>query len=156
MQLQLVSGINIQGIQHESILKVTGVVIPRPPKMQNPKMATGAIEVQVSAIELLNSSKAALPMQVTTFNRAKETLRMEYRYIDLRFSDMQRNLRTRSQVLMKMRDYLVNYAGFVDVETPTLFRRTPGVSLSAIVDITKKNNNNRIILCTEYYSNVNV
>lgn len=96
--------------------------------MQNEKMATGAIEVLVSSCEILNKAKVNLPFDVRTFNRANEPLRMEYRYIDLRFADMQQNLRTRSNVLMKMRDYLINYAGFVDVETPTLFRRTPGVS----------------------------
>lgn len=119
---------NIDCIPLESILKVQGVVMLRPPKMQNARMATGAIEVLLSTCEILNPSLADLPIQVRSFNRANEPNRMEHRYIDLRFADMQYNLRTRSDVLMKMRDYLINYAGFVDVETPTLFRRTPGVS----------------------------
>lgn len=100
----------------------------RPPNMRNEKMATGAIEVLISTCEVLNSAKQNLPIEIRNFNRANEPLRMQYRYLDLRYADMQRNLRTRSNVLMKMRDYLVNHAGFVDVETPTLFRRTPGVS----------------------------
>lgn len=100
----------------------------RPPKMQNAKMATGDIEVLLSACEVLNPTITDLPIQVRSFNRATEPIRLEYRYIDIRFPNMQYNLRTRSNVLQKMRDYLINYAGFVDVETPTLFRRTPGVS----------------------------
>ena len=57
----------------------------------------------------------------------KEALRLEYRYLQLRHQSMQRNLRLRSEIVMKMREYLVGH-GFVDIETPTLFRRTPGVS----------------------------
>lgn len=52
---------------------------------------------------------------------------MKYRYLDMRFEDMQQRLRLRSQVLMRMRQFLIDQRGFVEVETPTLFRRTPGV-----------------------------
>ncbi|CAG2064271.1 unnamed protein product, partial [Timema podura] len=65
--------------------------------------------------------------------QAKEYLRMKYRYLDLRFPEMQRNLRLRSKVIMKMREYLCNYCDFVDVETPTLFRRTPGGAQEFVV-----------------------
>lgn len=105
-----------------------GTVVQRPPKMRNESMATGGIEVLLESLEVLNPAKTDLPIHVRSFNRPKEALRMEYRFIDLRYLDMQRNLRTRSDVLMKMREYLINYSGFVEVETPTLFRRTPGVS----------------------------
>lgn len=53
---------------------------------------------------------------------------MKYRYLDLRFPQMQYNLRLRSNFLMRMREFLINERQFVEVETPTLFRRTPGVS----------------------------
>lgn len=53
---------------------------------------------------------------------------MEYRYLYLRHESMQKNLRLRSEIVMKMREYLVRHHNFVDIETPTLFRRTPGVS----------------------------
>lgn len=91
-------------------------------------MKTGDIEIELITCEVLNKSVPSLPIQVRSFNRSNEALRMKYRYVDLRFEDMQRNLRLRSNVLMKMREYLINGAGFVEVETPTLFRRTPGVS----------------------------
>lgn len=125
----LSASVGIESISYESILKVRGIVISRPPSMRNPKMATGDIEVSLESLEVLNSARSNLPMEVRGFNRAKEATRLEYRYIDLRFKDMQHNLRLRSAVLMKMREYLINYAGFVEVETPTLFRRTPGVSI---------------------------
>ena len=100
----------------------------RPPGMVNEKMHTGSIEVILKNLTVLNEAKKSLPIEMRTHNRSNETLRMEHRYLDLRFKDMQKNLRTRSQVLMKMREYLINHVGFVEVETPTLFRRTPGVS----------------------------
>lgn len=125
---QLIKSVNCDSISFESILKIKGRIIPRPPKMINPKMKTGAIEVELIALEVLNKASTEIPVQVRTFNRSNESSRMKYRYIDLRFADMQRNLRLRSNVLMKMREYLINKAGFVEVETPTLFRRTPGVS----------------------------
>lgn len=101
--------------------------------MINESMATGQIEVVMKSLEVLNESKKNLPIEMRTFNRAKESLRLEYRYLDLRFSDMQKNLRTRSKVLMKMREYLINQCAFVEVETPTLFRRTPGGAQEFVV-----------------------
>lgn len=127
--LQLVDGVNIKSVDFESILKVTGKVVARPEKMKNGKMKTGDIEIELETCDILNKAVPNLPVQVRTFNRTNEVLRMRHRYVDLRFEDMQLNLRLRSNVLMKMRDYLINAAGFVEVETPTLFRRTPGVSL---------------------------
>lgn len=115
-------------IHYETILKVNGIVLARPIGMENDKMTTGRIEVMMDSLEILNPAKNHLPMEVRDFNRSKEQLRLEYRYIDLRFADMQHNLRLRSNVLMKMREFLINKSAFVEVETPTLFGRTPGVS----------------------------
>lgn len=109
------------------------MVVARPVGMRNESMQTGHIEVLMKSFVVLNESMKNLPMEIRTFNRAKENLRLEYRYLDLRFSDMQKNLRTRSKVLMKMREYLVNHCGFVEVETPTLFRRTPGGAQEFVV-----------------------
>lgn len=97
--------------------------------MKNPQMKTGDIEIELISCDILNKSIANLPIVVRNFHRPNEPVRMKYRYLDLRFEDMQHNLRLRSNVLMKMREYLINSAGFVEVETPTLFRRTPGVSV---------------------------
>ena len=61
-----------------------------------------------------------------------ETLRMEFRYLDIRNTCLQHNLRLRSRLIMKMREFLCNKNGFVDVETPLLFRKTPGVCNSLL------------------------
>nr|XP_045006754.1 aspartate--tRNA ligase, mitochondrial isoform X5 [Jaculus jaculus] len=109
----------------ESVVKVTGTVISRPPGQVNPKMPTGEIEIKVKTAELLNACKK-LPFEIKDFVKKTEALRLQYRYLDLRSSQMQYNLRLRSQMVMKMREYLCNLHGFVDIETPTLFKRTPG------------------------------
>ncbi|XP_075844502.1 aspartate--tRNA ligase, mitochondrial isoform X2 [Microtus pennsylvanicus] len=109
----------------ESVVKVTGTVISRPPGQKNPKMPTGEIEIRVKTAELLNACKK-LPFEIKDFMKKTEALRLQYRYLDLRSFQMQYNLRLRSQIVMRMREYLCNLHGFVDVETPTLFKRTPG------------------------------
>ncbi|XP_064576540.1 aspartate--tRNA ligase, mitochondrial isoform X2 [Zonotrichia leucophrys gambelii] len=109
----------------ESVVRVTGTVSPRPQGQENPKMPTGDIEVKAETAEILNSCKK-LPFEIKDFIKKSEALRMQYRYLDLRSSRLQWALRLRSRVVMRMREYLCNLHGFVDVETPTLFKRTPG------------------------------
>ncbi|XP_035795043.1 aspartate--tRNA ligase, mitochondrial-like [Anopheles albimanus] len=125
--------IPLDGLPFESILRVTGKVQLRPDGQQNRFMPTGEIEVHVEQLEVLNESKKRLPINVKDHNRAKENLRLEYRYIDLRNPQMQRNLRLRSQVIQKMRECMINDFGFLEVETPTLFRRTPGGAQEFVV-----------------------
>ena len=115
-------------ITFESVLTASGRVIIRPEGQENPTMKTGKIEVMVESLEILNYAKPQLPFSLREFNKAKEQLQMQYRYLALRFPELQKNLRLRSQLISKMREYLINHCGFVDIETPTLFRRTPGVS----------------------------
>ncbi|XP_023658227.1 aspartate--tRNA ligase, mitochondrial isoform X3 [Paramormyrops kingsleyae] len=109
----------------ESVVKVKGKVKRRPAGQENKEMPTGEIEVCAETAEVLNKSKK-LPFEIKDFTKKAESLRMQYRYLDLRSSQMQYNLRLRSQIVMKIREYLTNIHGFVDVETPTLFKRTPG------------------------------
>ncbi|XP_064616568.1 aspartate--tRNA ligase, mitochondrial-like [Liolophura sinensis] len=117
----------------ESVIQVTGLVQERPDGQQNTKMPTGEIEVVLKDIQVLNECKPNLPFNIQDFHKVKEALRMEYRYLDLRNKDLQRNLRLRSEMVMKMREFLCNQNGFVDVETPTLFRQTPGGAKEFVV-----------------------
>ncbi|XP_062048983.1 aspartate--tRNA ligase, mitochondrial isoform X3 [Lepus europaeus] len=109
----------------ESVVQVSGTVVARPPGQENPKMPTGEIEIRVKTAELLNSCKK-LPFEIKDFVKKTEALRLQYRYLDLRSFQMQYNLRLRSQMVMRMREYLCNLHGFIDIETPTLFKKTPG------------------------------
>ena len=116
-----------ENLSLETVIRAIGKVVPRPKDQNNHKMKTGGIEVLVESIEILNPAKNILPFNIRNYNKAKDLIQMKYRYLALRFPEIQRNLRIRSWVTMKVREYLVNECGFVDVETPTLFRRTPGV-----------------------------
>uniref|UniRef100_A0ABM5G9L5 Aspartate--tRNA ligase, mitochondrial isoform X2 n=1 Tax=Pogona vitticeps TaxID=103695 RepID=A0ABM5G9L5_9SAUR len=106
---------------------LTQLLIP-----QDQKMPTGDIEVKVDTAEVLNLCKK-LPFEVKEVSKKNEALRMQYRYLDLRSVQMQYNLRLRSQMVMRMREFLCNHHGFVDVETPTLFKKTPGGAKEFVV-----------------------
>uniref|UniRef100_A0A674N989 Aspartyl-tRNA synthetase 2, mitochondrial n=1 Tax=Takifugu rubripes TaxID=31033 RepID=A0A674N989_TAKRU len=116
----------------ESVIKVTGTVRCRPEGQENKLMPTGEIEILAESVEVYNLCQK-LPFEIKDFVKKSEALRMQYRYLDLRSSQMQRNLRLRSQVVMKMREFLCNMHGFVDIETPTLFKRTPGGAKEFVV-----------------------
>ncbi|XP_041064481.1 aspartate--tRNA ligase, mitochondrial isoform X2 [Carcharodon carcharias] len=116
----------------ESVITVTGTVIPRPPGQANLEMPTGKIEVRMQHAEILNRCRK-LPFETKELVKKSEALRMQHRYLDLRSSQMQYSLRLRSQMVMRMREYLCNLHGFVDVETPTLFKKTPGGAKEFVV-----------------------
>ncbi|KAL3858497.1 hypothetical protein ACJMK2_013085 [Sinanodonta woodiana] len=120
-------------LNYETVVEVHGKVHARPEGQENKTLETGMIEVHVEDIKILNNSIKDLPFDIREFHDVKESLRMEYRYLDLRTKRLQRNMRLRSSMIMKMREFLCNKHGFVDVETPTLFRRTPGGAKEFIV-----------------------
>ena len=99
----------------------------RPAKDVNLKMKNGDIEIQVEDVEVINKYLGSHFLVMNDFEKADERLRLTYRYIDLRSNMMQRNLRFRSQFLLKVRNYLINQFNFVETETPILHKRTPGV-----------------------------
>ncbi|XP_076454490.1 aspartate--tRNA ligase, mitochondrial-like [Babylonia areolata] len=123
----------LSDLRLESVLEVQGTVRLRPEGQENKKMTTGEVEVVVSDLRLLNSCQPQLPFDLKGFHQVKESLRMEHRYLDLRHERLQKNLRTRSKMVMKMREFLANKHDFVEVETPTLFRRTPGGAKEFVV-----------------------
>ncbi|XP_046448820.1 aspartate--tRNA ligase, mitochondrial-like [Daphnia pulex] len=117
----------------ESVISANGKVATRPPGQDNPNQLTGDIEVILDDVEVLSSSISNLPFTVQESPKVKEALRLEHRYLQLRHESLQRNIRLRSEIVMKMREFLVRHHGFVDIETPTLFRRTPGGAQEFVV-----------------------
>jgi aspartyl-tRNA synthetase len=109
--------------RNEFVVMAQGVVRERLPGKENPKLATGAIELEVQALEILNPAKI-LPFQIAEDEVTDEQIRLKYRYLDLRRDRMQRNLILRHRVVKFMRDYL-DQQGFIEVETPILFKTTP-------------------------------
>jgi aspartyl-tRNA synthetase len=110
-------------IRNEYVLAVRGKVEPRPADMVNPKLKTGEIEVAVTELKILNTAKTP-PFLIEDEIDASETVRLKYRHLDLRRSEMQENLILRHQVTAAVREYL-NKNGFLDLETPFLTRSTP-------------------------------
>ncbi|CAG5119785.1 unnamed protein product [Candidula unifasciata] len=84
-------------------------------------------------LAVLNTCTSSLPFEIRSFNQVNEFLRIKHRYLELRLPNLQTVLRLRSKFVMAVRNFLANNNGFVEVETPTLFRRTPGGAREFIV-----------------------
>ena len=110
-------------IRSEWPIKVTGVVRGRPDGQYNEKLATGEIEVLISEIEVLNTSKTPA-FQIEDHVDTAEDVRLRYRYLDLRRPKMMSNLKLRSDFTFAIRQALHDRA-FMEVETPSLFKSTP-------------------------------
>ncbi|XP_028967964.1 aspartate--tRNA ligase, mitochondrial [Galendromus occidentalis] len=115
----------IENAPTESILRVEGIVVRRPDGQAREDLPTGQVEVVADEITVLNLCKD-VPFQPREYQKKTEAVRLKYRYIDLRHEEMQRNLRLRSKMTNTFRRHLIENYGFCEVETPTLFRRTPG------------------------------
>ncbi|MGH8865986.1 MAG: aspartate--tRNA ligase, partial [Burkholderiales bacterium] len=109
-------------IRNEYVVKVTGLVRRRPEGTVNQNLVSGEVEVLARSLEILNPSITP-PFQMDDDNLS-ETVRLEYRYLDLRRPQMQMNLRLRYRVAMAVRRFL-DAQGFIDVETPMLTKSTP-------------------------------
>jgi aspartyl-tRNA synthetase len=112
-----------EGLRNEYVVRVVGRVTRRPEGLANPDMATGEIEVAAHAAEILNVAKTP-PFYINDDAPVDETLRLRYRYLDLRRERMQRNIILRHEVVRFIRDFLAR-EGFVEIETPILFKSTP-------------------------------
>jgi aspartyl-tRNA synthetase len=113
-------------LRSECVVSITGKVRQRPAGTNNAKIPTGEVEVGVTALEVLNMAEV-LPFPVDdpeVANKVNEELRLQYRYLDLRRPEMARNLKVRSKVAIATRSYM-DEQGFLEVETPTLFKSTP-------------------------------
>jgi aspartyl-tRNA synthetase len=110
-------------VRSEYVLQVTGKVRARSEATINPNMATGEIEVYGTDLKILNSA-ATPPFQMDEYVNVGEDVRLKYRYMDLRRSDMQKSLRLRSKITTSIRNYLAEH-GFLDIETPIMTRATP-------------------------------
>ncbi len=109
--------------RHEYVVAISGTVSARPEGTVNPKMDTGEIEVVVEQFHTLSASKTP-PFEIEDETQAKEVLRLEYRFLDLRRKPMQEKMRIRHESTMAVRNYLAGQ-GFYEIETPLLIRSTP-------------------------------
>ena len=110
-------------IRNEYVIRVSGEVALRPPGTENPKLATGDIEVIADSVQILNPSKTP-PFSINEDTEVDENLRLKYRYLDLRRARMKSNLYLRHRLVKYMRHFLDD-KGFMEVETPILIKSTP-------------------------------
>jgi aspartyl-tRNA synthetase len=110
------------GVRNEFVLQATGEIVGRSPETVNSRMPTGEVELQVQKLRVL-STCPPLPFQLDEQN-VDEALRQQYRWIDLRRDHMQRNIRIRGQLVRIIREEMER-EGFVDIETPILWKPTP-------------------------------
>ena len=113
----------VKKLSMEDVLSISGTVQNRNEGAVNPDMATGEIEVIVSAMDMLNEA-APLPFIISDRNSAEEDLRLKYRYIELRTDELQNNLKIRHKTYQAVRSYLSDQ-DFMEVETPMLMKSTP-------------------------------
>ena len=109
-------------LRNEFVIRAEGEVVARAPDLVNPNLATGEIEVQLDELEILSSS-VPLPFQLQDEN-VDDNVRMRYRWLDLRRPKLQRNIRLRGQMVGAIRR-IMESAGFVDIQTPILWKPTP-------------------------------
>ncbi len=110
-------------LRSEFVAQVTGTVVPRLPGTENPNLSTGAIEVAADRIVILNPSRTT-PFPISDTIAVDESLRLKYRYLDLRRPKMRDNVILRHRVVKVIRDYL-DERGFLEIETPVLMKSTP-------------------------------
>jgi aspartyl-tRNA synthetase len=109
-------------LRNEYVIRVTGLVRPRPEGGSNPNLVSGEIEVLAHDVEILNAAQTP-PFQLDDENLS-ETVRLQHRVIDLRRPQMQKNLMLRHRAAKAARTYL-DARGFIDIETPVLYKSTP-------------------------------
>jgi len=110
-------------LRSEDVVRVRGVVRHRPTGTENPKLATGEVELPAGELEILNRSETP-PFVIAAEEEPAEDVRLRYRYLDLRRPRMQRNLTVRHRIVKAIRDYFDEH-DFLDIETPNLIKSTP-------------------------------
>ena len=110
-----------ESLRSEFVIEVTGQVVAR--EQANDKLATGAVELHVQSLEVLNTAKTT-PFEIKDGIEANDDTRLRYRYLDLRRPEMLENLKFRAKVTHSIRNYL-DELEFIDVETPFLSKSTP-------------------------------
>ena len=114
---------SLEDVRPEWVIQVEGIVRLRPEGLANPNMPTGEVEVLAKKVKVLNQAKTT-PIMISKEEDENEEVRLRYRYLDLRRERMRGNLILRHKVVKFIRDYLDN-EGFLEIETPILFKTTP-------------------------------
>jgi aspartyl-tRNA synthetase len=110
-------------LRNEYVVEINGKVIEREEQTKNPKLKTGAIEIQVASVEIINEAKTP-PFMIEDETDVGEDIKLKYRYLDLRRPQLARTFKMRSDITKTVRNFLDD-EGFLEVETPILTKSTP-------------------------------
>ena len=122
--VQVVGGEDFKKLATEDVVYIKGLVKKRPEKLINPKLKTGAIEIEAKELKIISKAKP-LPIPIDTDGyEIDEEIRLKYRYLDLRRNRLMKNLIIRSQVINFIRQFLLSEK-FIEIETPILTKTTP-------------------------------
>jgi aspartyl-tRNA synthetase len=113
----------VEKVRLEWVLRLDGEIRPRDPQNVNPRLDTGEVEMHVERCEVLSAAKTP-PFAVNEDTTVEESLRLRYRYLDLRRTTLQRNIVARARFLQALRHAMVGQ-GFLEIETPLMIRATP-------------------------------
>src|SRR3990167_4744015 len=117
-------GSELPKVTPESVVEIQGQVVKRPEKLINKDLDTGKIEIQIADFKVISESRE-LPIPIDNDGyKIEESVRLKYRYLDLRRARMNKNIKVRSKVAQYVRNWL-SEEGFVEIETPVLTKTTP-------------------------------
>lgn len=114
----------MDGINRETVIKATGVVVARDRETVNPKLDTGKVEVHADSLEVLGPSRNMLPFEIENSTDTREEVRLKYRYLDLRNPKIHENIVLRSKIISFLRRQMEDL-GFIDLQTPILTSSSP-------------------------------
>ncbi|MEG2192603.1 MAG: aspartate--tRNA ligase [Oscillospiraceae bacterium] len=114
----------MKGVNRETVISATGVVVAREDDAINPKLDTGAIEIHADSIEILGPCKNMLPFEIESSKSTREDVRLKYRYLDLRNPEIHSNIMFRSKVISYLRRQMEDL-GFTEFQTPILTSSSP-------------------------------
>ncbi|MEL7158783.1 MAG: aspartate--tRNA ligase, partial [Actinomycetota bacterium] len=114
----------VRSLSRESVIRVGGVVSPRPENTVNPELATGEVEVMTADVTVLGKVSRHLPFEVSPPSGAGEEPRLRHRFLDLRTERMQHNVVLRSKVIQSIRERMIGH-GFLEIQTPILTNSSP-------------------------------
>ena len=114
----------MKGINRETVIQATGVVVARDPEAVNEKLATGEVEVHADKLTVLGPCKNMLPFEIEYSKETREDVRLKYRYLDLRNPALHKNIVFRSQIISYLRRQMEEM-GFIDLQTPILTSSSP-------------------------------
>ena len=111
-------------IKNEDVIKISGLITKRSEETINTNLESGEVELKIESFEILSRCSKTLPLEVNSDSDYGEEVRLKYRYLDLRRSKMQRNIKLRNQIINYVRDFM-NKEGFMELATPILTAPSP-------------------------------